>query len=93
MTTGQFIVVQAGDDISVPDRVAKLVRRWKSQKTAVDLVCSYLEEIDLDGRSTGFINKEVMFVPDVSKDPSNGDAEPPVHALRIAENCMKNMVR
>ena len=71
MSQGQFIVVQAGDDISVPNRVAELVQCWKSQKTSVDLVCSYLEDIDIDGRSTGFINKEVMFVPDVSKDPLN----------------------
>ena len=68
LSKGQFIVVQAGDDISVPERVEKLVRRWQKQESQVDLVCSYFEEIDVNGKPTGLIKKGVAFVPDTSQD-------------------------
>ena len=67
LSKGQFIVVQAGDDISVPERVEKLVQRWQKRESQVDLVCSYFEEIDVNGNPTGFIKKEVAFVPDTSQ--------------------------
>ena len=66
-TTGEFIVVAAGDDISVPTRVEKLVRRLMDRTLPVDLVVSYFEEINVKGNSTGFVKKEVMFTPDLSK--------------------------
>ncbi|RYZ52291.1 MAG: glycosyltransferase [Sphingobacteriales bacterium] len=34
MATGAFIVTAAGDDISMPDRVAELVEVWLSRKVA-----------------------------------------------------------
>lgn len=68
LSNGQFIVVQAGDDISVPERVEKLVRLWQDQNAPVDLVCSYFAEIDVNGNPTGFIKKTVAFVPDISQD-------------------------
>lgn len=67
LSSGQFIVDQAGDDISIPERVEKLVRRWKETETPVDLVCSYFEEVDVNSIPTGYIKKEVSFVPDTSK--------------------------
>ena len=69
MSRGEFIVMHAGDDISIPTRVEKLVARWRDQSPAVDLVCSYFEEIDVDGRSTGHIEKDVVFVPNQSLHP------------------------
>jgi len=66
---GEFIVVQAGDDISVPDRSDKLVRYWQTTDPPVDLVCSYFEEIDVHGKSTGFIKQTVAFVPDTKQHP------------------------
>jgi glycosyltransferase involved in cell wall biosynthesis len=68
LSSGQFVVVQAGDDISVPERTQKLVTRWLDTKSPVDLVCSYFAEIDVNGKPTGFIKKGVTFVPDLSKD-------------------------
>jgi len=67
-SSGQFIVEQEGDDVSVPWRVEKLVRRWLDEKNPVDLVCSFFEEIDVNGNPTGFIKKKVAFLPDTSKD-------------------------
>lgn len=64
LSSGQFIVQQEGDDVSVPLRVEKLVRRWLDQKNPVDLVCSFFEEIDVNGNVTGFIKREVAFLPD-----------------------------
>lgn len=68
LSSGEFIVAQAGDDMSLPERVEKLVRRWQKQGSPVDLVCSYFEEVDINGLPTGLIEKEVVFVPDTSKD-------------------------
>lgn len=67
LSSGDFIVVQAGDDISVSNRVEKLVGRWQKESSPVDLVCSYFEEIDVNGNPTGFIKKEVTYFPDTSK--------------------------
>jgi glycosyltransferase involved in cell wall biosynthesis len=67
LSRGKFIVQQEGDDISVPWRVEKLVRRWLDQKNHVDLVCSYFEEIDVNGIPTGYTKREVAFIPDTSK--------------------------
>ena len=53
--------------MSVPWRVEKLARRWLDQKNPVDLVCSFFEEIDVNGNRTGFIKTEVAFLPDTSK--------------------------
>ena len=69
LSSGQFIVAQAGDDISIPDRTEKLVRRWRDRESPVDLVCSYFAEIDEHGRQTGYIKKEVAFMPDTSLKP------------------------
>jgi glycosyltransferase involved in cell wall biosynthesis len=68
LSRGQFVVIQAGDDISIPERTRKLVNRWLDEKSPVDLVCSYFAEIDVDGKPTGFVKKEVNFVPDTSRD-------------------------
>ena len=67
LSSGQLIVAHAGDDVSVPWRVEKLVRRWQKQVPPVDLVCSYFEEIDVEGNPTGFIKKEVTYFPDTSQ--------------------------
>jgi glycosyltransferase involved in cell wall biosynthesis len=67
LSAGQFIVIQAGDDISVPERVEKLVQRWQDPTAHVDLVCSYFEEIDINGKPTGYIERNVVFVPDKNK--------------------------
>ncbi len=65
---GQFFVMAAGDDISIPDRTALLVDRWQNADPPVDLVCSYHAEIDVDGRPTGFIrNNNVSVVPDTRR--------------------------
>jgi glycosyltransferase involved in cell wall biosynthesis len=66
LANGLFFVMAAGDDISTPGRTEALVRRWQDKTSPVDLVCSYFEEINCDGKSTGFVKKNVMFVPDMS---------------------------
>lgn len=70
LSTGEFVILQAGDDISVPERSEKLVRRWLDSGRKLDLVCSYFEEISEDGHPTGFVKKQVVFVPDKKKDVS-----------------------
>ncbi len=63
MAAGEFFVVAAGDDISVPERTVRLVERWTKEGSATDLVCSYFEEIDVHSVPTGFVKKSVLFLP------------------------------
>lgn len=50
LATGDLLVVQDGDDISLPDRTAKLVAAWQ-EPTPVDMVCSSVSMIDKAGCS------------------------------------------
>ena len=63
---GDFVIMQGGDDVSVPNRVEKLVSRWLDKQPVVDLVCSYYEEMTFDGKPTGFIQKNTVFVPNTT---------------------------
>jgi glycosyltransferase involved in cell wall biosynthesis len=67
LSHGQFIIASAGDDISLPNRTMELADYWQSSSPPVDLVCSYYEEMNEDGSPTGFINKNVVFVPDTTR--------------------------
>jgi len=70
MARGEFIVQIEGDDISVPERTATLVERWLAGGRSRDLICSYFAEINEQGLPTGYIKKEVMFVPELTADVS-----------------------
>ena len=67
LATGEFLVMAAGDDISSPERAAMLAERWRDPHAPVDLVCSYFEEIDSHGERTGFVKRDVVFVPDLAQ--------------------------
>jgi len=49
-TSGALIVTAAGDDISVPHRVQRLVQAWDRNGQRVDLVASDCVEMTVDGR-------------------------------------------
>ncbi len=66
LASGQFFIMSAGDDISLPNRTENMVYRWCDKTSPVDLVCSYFEDIDVNGNSTGYIKKDVVFTPDTS---------------------------
>lgn len=70
MARGEFIVQAEGDDISVPERTAKLVDCWLKSDRSRDLICSYFAEINEESKPTGYVKQEVMFVPDVNADVS-----------------------
>lgn len=46
MSQGALLVVAAGDDVSVPDRCARLVDCWNAQGQRVDLIASDLVEFE-----------------------------------------------
>ncbi|MFM2066586.1 MAG: hypothetical protein RLZZ584_1495 [Pseudomonadota bacterium] len=46
---GQLLVTAAGDDISQPDRVARLLACWRAHGQGVDLITSDLQEISPQG--------------------------------------------
>lgn len=52
---GELFVTAAGDDISLPDRVAKLVAAWDRSGRTVDLIASHVYDLDGCGRTIGVI--------------------------------------
>lgn len=70
-SSGELIVAAAGDDISRPDRVSRLVQRWRSTRAAV--LCSASETIDADGRALPPRPKQAM-VHDVARYFPDGHA-------------------
>ena len=52
LTHGEFVVVQAGDDRSLPNRTERLAAAW-DEEPAVDCVFSDCCVIDADGNDTG----------------------------------------
>jgi glycosyltransferase involved in cell wall biosynthesis len=67
LTRGQFIVASAGDDISMPDRSTELVARLQDKNDSVDMVCSYIEEIDKVGKPSGVIKRDVYILPNMRR--------------------------
>ncbi len=55
MSHGELLVVTAGDDISVPERCARLVECWNTLERRVDLIASDLVEIDSASPDAGRI--------------------------------------
>lgn len=55
MTMTDFLVVAAGDDISMPTRVGILTEEWVSSGRKAKSIYSLAEDVDIFGVSTGFI--------------------------------------
>lgn len=49
LASGEIVIVQDGDDISAPERTAKVARAF-NEPTPVDMVCSDVVMIDKDGQ-------------------------------------------
>jgi glycosyltransferase involved in cell wall biosynthesis len=65
LASGDIFVMAAGDDISVPDRIVRVMEAFDGAESP-DLVCSYFAEIDEAGVPTGFILRDVLFLPDTT---------------------------
>lgn len=52
---GELLVVAAGDDVSLPQRVQRIVEAWLAHDRRPDLIASALADIDADGRVHGEI--------------------------------------
>lgn len=53
MAKGEFIVFAAGDDISLPQRVSKVVERWSVLDKNVSAIYSAAQRIDHNGKDCG----------------------------------------
>lgn len=49
-SSGELLVTAAGDDVSTPDRVRRLVEAWDTGNRRADLIASHLVDMDADGR-------------------------------------------
>lgn len=65
ISSGDFVVFQAGDDISKPHRTRKLVAEWESKERHPDLISSSAECIDADGAPTGDLLQQPVTAPSV----------------------------
>ena len=54
-TTSELLVTAAGDDISAPDRVARLLQAWDSTGRKADLVSSHVTDLAADGTVHGVL--------------------------------------
>lgn len=52
---GELIMLMAGDDISMPNRVAKVAQAWDESGQKLDLIASHLIDIDADGKELGLL--------------------------------------
>ena len=55
MTSGEFVVINAGDDVSVPERTDRLVQVWLQSGRRAKLVHSAARRVDTCGRSLDFL--------------------------------------
>ena len=84
---GELLVVAAGDDVSLPQRVQRIVEAWLAHGRRPDVIASALADIDADGRVHGEI------VPtDLSRYTSLAQwaAEPP-HVVGAAQAWTKRL--
>lgn len=52
---GELLVVAAGDDVSLPQRVQRIVEAWLAHSRRPDVIASALADIDAEGRVHGEI--------------------------------------
>ncbi len=55
MSSGELLLVTAGDDVSLPQRCARTVDAWLAHGRRPDLIASALVDIDAQGASQGLI--------------------------------------
>lgn len=64
LAQGQLLVLMAADDLSTPDRVARLAHAWDQTGQRADLIASHAYDMTFDGR-----NKGVLKVDDLARWP------------------------
>jgi glycosyltransferase involved in cell wall biosynthesis len=55
MTQAPLLITAAGDDLSTPDRVAKLLAAWRASGERLDLIASHLQGMRQDGTPTQIV--------------------------------------
>ncbi len=63
LSSGEFLVSQGGDDISLPHRTSRLVEAWQSRDPRPDLVYSGVVLIDEDGNELSRITEVAKETP------------------------------
>lgn len=53
--SAELIVVAAGDDLSAPNRVARILDAWRANQGRLNLIASYAMSIDSHGKALGLI--------------------------------------
>jgi glycosyltransferase involved in cell wall biosynthesis len=62
LAQGELIITAAGDDVSLPNRVQKILSAWRLSNCKADLISSYLVDMQFDGTLHG-----VLLVDDLSQ--------------------------
>jgi glycosyltransferase involved in cell wall biosynthesis len=66
LSSGELVVFQGGDDISLPHRTARLVQAWQSTDPRPDLVYSGQVRMDEDGRVLAEETNVVRSTPNIA---------------------------
>jgi glycosyltransferase involved in cell wall biosynthesis len=53
---GDLVVMMAGDDISLPDRVAHIAQAWDNSGQKLDLIASHLYDMSAEGKDLGVVH-------------------------------------
>lgn len=53
--SGQLVVIMAGDDLSLPERVAQTATAWDATGQRADLIASHVIDMSHDGRDLGVL--------------------------------------
>lgn len=54
-SSGELIVMMAGDDLSLPERVTQVAQAWDASGGRLDLIASHLVDMDVEGRDVGIV--------------------------------------
>ncbi|MFT3858120.1 MAG: glycosyltransferase [Aquabacterium sp.] len=81
MSKGELVFLMAGDDISLPDRCARIVEVWLQHGCKPDLIASDVYDMDQDGTVHGVIRPQELAV---YKGPEDWVASPP-HIVGAAQ--------
>ena len=72
LISGTFVVMAGGDDVSVPERTHRLVRRWLDLGRPTLVMYSDFASIDIDSRSVELLDETIYRGPHSLEDMARG---------------------
>ena len=61
VSSGDYVFMAAGDDISVPNRISRCMEAWSAAGYKHDLICTQFEDMDENSKPTGIVGGSFFF--------------------------------